>query len=79
MTEIDWFWRWGTSVFAENTAIFVIIIIINENFTRWLRMALLYCYFKFSILQMLNHACVLRKHVLNNLETLYVSCKKSHY
>ena len=26
MTEIatiDWFWRWGTSVFSENTAIFL--------------------------------------------------------
>ena len=27
MTEIatiDWFWRWGTSVFSENTAIFIL-------------------------------------------------------
>ena len=33
MTEfatVDWFGRWGTSVFSENTAIFSLLIMIDK-------------------------------------------------
>ena len=38
MTEIatiDWFGRWGTSVFSENTAIFPILGLANAEFWRF--------------------------------------------
>ena len=33
IATIDWFGRWGTSVFSENTAIFSILRLISEQFS----------------------------------------------